>query len=95
MMEDAATTGQASWFQATARQRVAGLLDPNSFTEVGRRRDRKMVEKLRERKVIRRPEDLGINPLDAHRSMLAARSIEDLMHWSGNLYDPPNKFRNW
>src|ERR1700678_2477120 len=32
-MEDAATTGQASWFQATARQRVAGLLDPNSFTE--------------------------------------------------------------
>jgi malonate decarboxylase beta subunit len=33
MMEDAATGGQASWFQATARQRVAGLLDPNSFTE--------------------------------------------------------------
>jgi malonate decarboxylase beta subunit len=33
MMEDAATIGQASWFQATARQRVAGLLDPNSFTE--------------------------------------------------------------
>jgi malonate decarboxylase beta subunit len=33
MMEDAATSGQASWFQATARQRVAGLLDPNSFTE--------------------------------------------------------------
>jgi malonate decarboxylase beta subunit len=32
-MEDAATTGQASWFQATARQRVAGLLDQNSFTE--------------------------------------------------------------
>jgi len=33
MMEDAATSGQASWFQATARQRVMGLLDPNSFTE--------------------------------------------------------------
>jgi malonate decarboxylase beta subunit len=33
MMEDAATSGQASWFQATARQRVAGLLDPDSFTE--------------------------------------------------------------
>jgi malonate decarboxylase beta subunit len=32
-MEDAATNGEASWFQATARQRVAGLLDPNSFTE--------------------------------------------------------------
>ena len=33
LMEDAATSGRASWFQATARQRVAGLLDPNSFTE--------------------------------------------------------------
>src|ERR1700723_1911320 len=33
MMEDAATYGQASWFQGTARQRVAGLLDPGSFTE--------------------------------------------------------------
>jgi malonate decarboxylase beta subunit len=33
MMADAAFYGQASWFQATARQRVAGLLDSNSFTE--------------------------------------------------------------
>ena len=65
------------------------------FTDVGRARDRKMVEKLRERKIVSWPEDLGIDPLDAQRSMLAARSIEDLMHWSGNLYDPPNKFRNW
>jgi malonate decarboxylase beta subunit len=32
-MEDAATSSQASWFQATARQRVAGLLDSDSFTE--------------------------------------------------------------
>jgi hypothetical protein len=32
------------------------------FTDVGRRRDRKMVEKLRERKVIQWPEDLGIAP---------------------------------
>ncbi len=32
-MEDAATRDQASWFQATARQRVDGLLDPGSFTE--------------------------------------------------------------
>jgi malonate decarboxylase alpha subunit len=79
----------------TAEERDQAIRGIAGFTEVGRRRDRKMVEKLRERKVIRRPEDLGINPLDAHRSMLAARSIEDLMHWSGNLYDPPNKFRTW
>jgi malonate decarboxylase alpha subunit len=79
----------------TAEEREQAIRGIAGFTDVGRARDRKMVEKLRERKIIRRPEDLGINPLDAQRSMLAAQSIEDLMHWSGNLYDPPNKFRNW
>jgi malonate decarboxylase alpha subunit len=79
----------------TAEEREQAIRGIAGFTDVGRGRDRKMVEKLRARKIIRRPEDLGINPLDADRSMLAARSIKDLMHWSGNLYDPPNKFRNW
>jgi len=79
----------------TTEEREQAIRGVAGFTDVGRRRDRKMVEKLRARKIIRRPEDLGINPLDADRSMLAARSIKDLMHWSGNLYDPPNKFRNW
>jgi malonate decarboxylase alpha subunit len=65
------------------------------FTEIGRRRDHKMVERLRERKVIQRPEDLGIDPLDADRSLLAARSIKDLMLASGGLYRPPSRFRNW
>jgi malonate decarboxylase beta subunit len=32
-MGDAATSSRASWFQATARERIEGLLDPNSFTE--------------------------------------------------------------
>ncbi len=32
-MDGAATRAQASWFQATARQRIDGLLDPGSFTE--------------------------------------------------------------
>ena len=65
------------------------------YTEVGRGRDKKMVEQLRERGVIQRPEDLGVNVLDADRSMLAARSIKDLVRWSGGLYGPPSKFRNW
>jgi len=65
------------------------------FTELGRGRDRAMVEALRQRGVIRRPEDLGINVLDATRQLLAARSIEDLVTWSGGLYDPPSQFRNW
>ncbi|BDU21414.1 malonate decarboxylase subunit alpha [Dyella sp. GSA-30] len=65
------------------------------YTDVGRGRDAGMVQRLRERGVIRRPEDLGIDPLDADRRMLAARSIKDLVRWSGGLYAPPSKFRNW
>src|SRR6266850_6013497 len=65
------------------------------YTDVGRGRDGKMVRRLRERGVICRPEDLGIDPLDADRSLLAARSIKDLVRWSGGLYAPPSKFRNW
>ena len=79
----------------TTEEREQAIRGIAGFTDVGRGRDRQIVEKLRARKIIRRPEDLGINPLDADCSMLAARSIKDLMHWSGNLYDPPNKFRNW
>ncbi len=65
------------------------------YTDVGRRRDPAMVERLRQRRVIQRPEDLGIDPLDADRNMLAARSIKDLMTISGGLYKPPSRFRNW
>jgi malonate decarboxylase alpha subunit len=65
------------------------------YTDVGRHRNKKLVQQLRERGVIRRPEDLGIDPLDADRRMLAARSIKDLVRWSGDLYAPPSKFRNW
>ncbi|KQP61996.1 malonate decarboxylase subunit alpha [Methylobacterium sp. Leaf112] len=65
------------------------------YTEIGRRRDAGMVARLRERGVIRRPEDLGIDPLDADRSLLAARSIKDLALSSSGLYRPPSQFRNW
>lgn len=78
-----------------AREREQAIRGVAGYTEVGRGRDRNMVELLRQRGVIRRPQDLGINPLDADRNMLAARSIEDLVRWSGGLYAPPSKFRNW
>ena len=65
------------------------------YTSVGRARDAKMVQRLRERGVILRPEDLGIDVLEADRSLLAAKSIKDLMHWSDGLYQPPSRFRNW
>ena len=33
MMDETAIRDHTSWYQATARQRLAGLLDPNSFIE--------------------------------------------------------------
>ncbi len=79
----------------TADEREQAIRGIAGFTDVGRARDHGMVARLREQKIIRRPEDLGVDPLGAQRSMLAARSVKDLMHWSGNLYDPPARFRNW
>ncbi|SFL44734.1 malonate decarboxylase subunit alpha [Methylorubrum salsuginis] len=78
-----------------ADEREQAIRGVAGYTPVGRGRDRVKVEALRARGVIRRPEDLGISPLDADRSLLAARSIKDLVHWSGGLYEPPAKFRNW
>jgi malonate decarboxylase alpha subunit len=78
-----------------SREREQAIRGVAGYTDIGRGRDAKMVERLRARGVIRRPEDLGIDPLDADRSLLAARSIKDLVQWSGGLYAPPSKFRNW
>jgi malonate decarboxylase alpha subunit len=41
------------------------------------------------------PEDLKVRRIEASRTLLAARSIDDLVAWSGGLYQPPAKFRSW
>jgi malonate decarboxylase alpha subunit len=41
------------------------------------------------------PEDLGVRRTEARRTLLAARSIDDLVAWSDGLYQPPAKFRSW
>jgi malonate decarboxylase alpha subunit len=65
------------------------------YTPVGLARDRRMVENLRDRGVIQRAEDIGVDKRDATRSLLAARNMRDLVRASGGLYDPPKRFRNW
>lgn len=65
------------------------------YTPVGLARDKTMVENLRDRGIIVRAEDLGIDKRDASRSLLAARNMRDLVRASGGLYDPPKRFRNW
>ncbi|HEX7170245.1 MAG TPA: malonate decarboxylase subunit alpha [Rubrobacter sp.] len=64
-------------------------------TPVGLRHDRTLTKELRRKGLVAFPEDLDVNPAEANRSLLAARSIEDLVAWSGGLYAPPARFRSW
>src|ERR1700756_1382083 len=50
---------------------------------------------LRKRGIVAFPEDIGVHRLQANRSLLAARSMEDLVAWSGGLYTPPPRFKSW
>jgi malonate decarboxylase alpha subunit len=65
------------------------------YTPVGMARDRRMVENLRDRGIIVRPEDIGIDKRLATRDLLAAKTMKDLVRASGGLYNPPKRFRNW
>lgn len=65
------------------------------YTPMGLKRDKKIVDELRARAVIQRPEDLQISLKEADRDLLAAKTIHDLVELSHGLYCPPNKFRHW
>jgi len=79
----------------TPEEREQAIRGVAGFTEIGRARDKRVVENLRDRGAIKRASDMGINPRYATRDLLAAKSIKDLVRWSGGLYSPPSKFRNW
>jgi malonate decarboxylase alpha subunit len=76
-------------------ERAEAIRGVAGYTPVGRARTRSAVEALRARGIVRRPEDLGIHVRDATRDLLAARTVKDLVRWSGGLYDPPPRFRRW
>jgi malonate decarboxylase alpha subunit len=79
----------------TDEEREQAVRGVAGYTPVGLGRDKRMVENLRDRGIIRRPEDLGIDKRLATRDLLAAKSMKDLVRASGGLYDPPKRFRNW
>jgi malonate decarboxylase alpha subunit len=79
----------------TDEEREQAIRGVAGYTPVGLARDRRMVENLRDRGVIRRAEDLGIDKRLASRDLLAAKNMKDLVRASGGLYDPPKRFRNW
>lgn len=76
-------------------ERKALVASVAGITDIGMAADPAVVKKLRFEKKLLRSEDLEINPAKANRSLLAAKSIADLVEWSGGLYNPPAKFRSW
>ncbi|MCA3188502.1 malonate decarboxylase subunit alpha [Cupriavidus sp.] len=64
-------------------------------TPIGMRHDPATTRQMRSDGLIALPEDLGVHRAQASRSLLAARSMADLVEWSGGLYSPPARFRSW
>ncbi|WP_028231886.1 malonate decarboxylase subunit alpha [Paraburkholderia mimosarum] len=76
-------------------ERRAALAAVAGVTPIGLRAQQQKTDELRRRGIVQFPEDLGILRGNAKRSLLAARSIDDLVTWSGGLYTPPARFRSW
>jgi malonate decarboxylase alpha subunit len=80
---------------ASLDERKAAIAAIAGATEIGRRANPARSAELRTRGVVALPEDLGVRRAEARRTLLAARSIDDLVAWSDGLYKPPARFRDW
>ncbi len=88
--------GIAYLYKATSlEERRAMIAAVAGVTPIGLRHDPKKTTQMRKNGLIALPEDLGIHRAEATRSLLAAKSIADLVAWSDGLYNPPAKFRSW
>ena len=76
-------------------ERRRALAAVAGISPVGLKAKANETAELRRRGIVAFPEDIGVQRLQANRSLLAARSMEDLVAWSGGLYQPPAKFRSW
>jgi malonate decarboxylase alpha subunit len=76
-------------------ERRRALAAVAGVSPIGLRAKPKETAELRRRGIVAYPEDIGVQRLQAKRSLLAARSMEDLVAWSGGLYKVPAKFRSW
>jgi malonate decarboxylase alpha subunit len=76
-------------------ERKAMLAAVAGVTPIGLTHDPKTTDRLRKDGLIALPEDIGVHRGEATRSLLAAKSVADLVTWSDGLYNPPAKFRSW
>ena len=88
--------GVAYLYKATSlEERKSALAAIAGVTPLGRGAEASQLERLRRDGLVALPEDLKIDTSLANRSLLAAKSIGDLVAWSGGLYEPPAQFRSW
>jgi malonate decarboxylase alpha subunit len=76
-------------------ERRRALAAVAGISPIGLRAKPEETAALRKRGIVAYPEDVGVQRLQASRALLAARSMEDLVAWSGGLYKVPAKFRSW
>lgn len=76
-------------------ERRAALAAIAGVTKIGLGADEARTQALRAAGIVAFPEDLGVRRNEANRTLLAARSVRELVEWSGGLYDPPKRFRSW
>ncbi len=80
---------------AGVEERRAALSAIAGVSPIGLRSKHNSVSRLRQRGLVAFPEDLGVKWAQATRSLLAAKSMEELVTWSCGLYRPPARFRTW
>ncbi len=76
-------------------ERMAAVAAVAGYTEIGRRLAEPERRRLRAAGLVQTPDDLGIDRRTATTERLAARSLRDLVRWSGGLYEPPRRFHSW
>lgn len=76
-------------------QRMAAIRAVAGYTDIGLAAKESETKDLRQKGIVKTPEDLGIDVSRANRSMLAAKSVRELVQWSKGLYHPPARFKNW
>jgi malonate decarboxylase alpha subunit len=76
-------------------ERRRALAAVAGISPIGLRAKPQETADLRRKGIVAYPEDIGVQRRQARRSLLAARSMEDLVAWSGDLYQPPPRFRSW
>ena len=76
-------------------QRKAMIAAVSGVTPIGLESDARALAQFRRDGLVALPEDLGIHPGEADRSLLAAKNMAELVAWSDGLYQPPARYRSW